>query len=293
MDPEKDNWSRNWEIFLDSVNEKTKKRYCEVVGEFTMFCETNDSSTMLQKYIDYASKLHRNGLKTSSIWSLLSPVKKYVQLRWGVDNAALNTINPLLKNWGKRDATKKSSVFSLEQFNNYINNAPTTPQTITIKVCSILSMFGLLRNAEVISMNFNSLKRENTTYIGTVMRKKSQGPMAPTTFLIDGESNVAILDRYISLFNQENKVAVGGRLLRRISPNWVPYNSPVGYNTIAKYPEKIAEFLNLENPKEFTGHAFRRSSATALAGSGAPMLLLKNAGGWRSDTIAQGYVDSS
>ena len=41
-------------------------------------------------------------------------------------------------------------------------------------------------------------------------------------------------------------------------------------NTLAKIPFEIATFLGLENPKTYTGHCFRRSSATSLADSGIP-----------------------
>nr|XP_015837108.1 PREDICTED: uncharacterized protein LOC107398237 [Tribolium castaneum] len=40
---------------------------------------------------------------------------------------------------------------------------------------------------------------------------------------------------------------------------------PVGYNTFSNIPQKIAEFLKLPNDIEYTGHSFRRSSATLLA----------------------------
>lgn len=70
-------------------------------------------------------------------------------------------------------------------------------------------------------------------------------------------------------------------------------NQPIGHNTIANYSQKIATFLNLENSKGFTGHALRRTAATLLANSGANVLQLKRLGGWKSSTVAEGYVDSS
>ncbi|EEZ99467.2 hypothetical protein TcasGA2_TC000033 [Tribolium castaneum] len=50
---------------------------------------------------------------------------------------------------------------------------------------------------------------------------------------------------------------------------------PVGINTISKFPENIARFLCLPNPEEYTGHSFRRSSATLLADSGADLAVEK------------------
>jgi hypothetical protein len=45
----------------------------------------------------------------------------------------------------------------------------------------------------------------------------------------------------------------------------------------------VATFLGLPNVEQYTGHSLRRSSATILA----------NTGGWRSSTVAEGYVEES
>lgn len=68
---------------------------------------------------------------------------------------------------------------------------------------------------------------------------------------------------------------------------------PVGKNTFGKMPSKIASFLGLPNPEAFTGHCLRRTSATALVNAGANMTTLKRHGGWRSSTVAEGYLADS
>lgn len=70
-------------------------------------------------------------------------------------------------------------------------------------------------------------------------------------------------------------------------------NQMVGKNTIAKIPTKIAEFLKLPNAINYTGHSFRRTSASLLANSGGDILALKQHGGWKSTNIAEGYVQQS
>ena len=68
---------------------------------------------------------------------------------------------------------------------------------------------------------------------------------------------------------------------------------PVGINTFYKQPKIIAKFLNLDEADKFTGHCFRRSSASLLAESGADLMTIKKAGGWKTDGAAQGYIDFS
>ncbi|KAJ8914382.1 hypothetical protein NQ315_017472 [Exocentrus adspersus] len=42
----------------------------------------------------------------------------------------------------------------------------------------------------------------------------------------------------------------------------------VGVNTFGKIPSEIAAYLQLPNPQLYTGHSFRRSSASILANTG-------------------------
>jgi len=58
-------------------------------------------------------------------------------------------------------------------------------------------------------------------------------------------------------------------------------------------PQKIAQFLKLTNPELYTGHCFRRTSATLLIDAGGDITALKRHGGWKSTAVAEGYVDTS
>lgn len=58
-------------------------------------------------------------------------------------------------------------------------------------------------------------------------------------------------------------------------------------------PKAIATYLNLPNPEYYTGHCFRRSSATLLADTGANLITLKRQGGWKSDRVAESYIEES
>lgn len=68
---------------------------------------------------------------------------------------------------------------------------------------------------------------------------------------------------------------------------------PIGKNKIGEMPESIACYLKLDNSKRYTGHCFRRTAATLLSESGANMQQIKQLGRWRSDIIAQGYIENS
>lgn len=67
----------------------------------------------------------------------------------------------------------------------------------------------------------------------------------------------------------------------------------IGKNKISSVPREIASYLNLLNPLEYTGHCFRRTSATILADTGADLTTIKRHGGWKSSAVAESYIDNS
>ena len=53
----------------------------------------------------------------------------------------------------------------------------------------------------------------------------------------------------------------------------------VGINKFGSIPKEIAKYLKLPEPEAYTGHCFRRSSATILVDAGGDLLALKRHGG--------------
>lgn len=49
----------------------------------------------------------------------------------------------------------------------------------------------------------------------------------------------------------------------------------------------------MSDAKAYTGHSFRRTSATLLADSGADITTLKRHGAWESTSVAEGYIENS
>lgn len=68
---------------------------------------------------------------------------------------------------------------------------------------------------------------------------------------------------------------------------------PIGRHKLGAIPKTIAAYLKLPDAESYTGHCFRRTSATLLADSGANLTTLKRHGGWTSDKVAEGYIADS
>lgn len=67
----------------------------------------------------------------------------------------------------------------------------------------------------------------------------------------------------------------------------------IGINKISAMAKTVATYLKLNNPQQYTGHAIRRTSATMLVDAGGDIAMLKRHGGWKSSTVAEGYIDES
>ena len=64
-------------------------------------------------------------------------------------------------------------------------------------------------------------------------------------------------------------------------------------HTVSNVPKKIAEYLELPDTGKFTGHCFRRSSATLLVEVGGDLSTLITHEGWKSSSVVRSYIEDS
>jgi len=107
-------------------------------------------------------------------------------------------------------------------------------------------------------------------------------------FVITDVEWIDIIKQYINLRNGIES----DRLFLQIRHGKIT-KQPFGHNSLAQFPKKIANYLELNDSATFTGHCFRRTAATLLSNSGADILQLKRLGGWKSNAVAEGYVETS
>lgn len=109
------------------------------------------------------------------------------------------------------------------------------------------------------------------------------------TFTVIGENNLNIYRRYTAL--RPNGYIENRFFLKYQSGKC--YRAVMGIHSIGSVPRKVATFLQLNNPNEYTGHSMRRTSATLLIDGGANIESLKRHGGWKSSSVAEGYIEDS
>lgn len=122
----------------------------------------------------------------------------------------------------------------------------------------IIGVSGGLRRDELYSVAISDLEFKADLILITIPEGKTN---KRRQFLIMNNKWVAVVKKYLEIRLKVSKNK--NRLFLKYHQGRC-VNCPIGINTIGKIPSKIAEYLNLDNPEEYTGHCFRKSSVNLL-----------------------------
>jgi len=274
---------------------KSTKVYKKSYDNFMAWKETKKAESFSQRVLlAYFNELSRK-YKPTTLWSEFSKLKTMIQHNHQID---INYTD--LKRFLKRaehDAdgeTKKAHTFSSDDIERFLNTAPDDPW-LAIKVSAIFGFLGACRREELRNVTTDDLEifypdsdkdKKNPMLHVSIPKTKTN---KPRSFTLEGEY-FAIYQRYDNL---RSKVVKGKKEFFVHFQKGHCTNKVIGINSFGLMPKKVATFLGLKRPETYTGHAWRRTSATLLVEGGADMATLKRHGGWRSDTVAEGYVESS
>lgn len=259
--------------------------------EYDKFCEwksannvTGCNEKILMAYLSELSNVY----KPSSLWCIYSKLKLMIKVKQGVDVSKFFLLTEFMKKNSVGDEAKKSLVLERRRIEEFILNAPDKTYLLA-KVVAVFGMFGACRREELHDLCVQDITSEGSVLVVHIRRTKTYVPRTFTIISTDAIDYVALYNKYAALPPEHVKVNNlflsyhGGKCVCQI----------VGKNTLGKLPRMIAEYLKLPNADKFTGHCFRRSAATILAESGGDTRSLKQLGGWRSDTVAESYVENS
>jgi len=262
--------------------------------KFINFISEKDLPENLESIMCFFNEIS-SSYSPSTLWQCYSCLNKYYSTykSW----QSFNDI-PALKNFLKaieKDSTRKQSlILSKEELFTFFNTAPNDGKNLVRKAIAVVGYFGGLRCSEMLNLDFNdvTIDSENITIFIRFSKTDPNGQKKfyftiPKT-VSDGCPYKIVQDyitavckrtgRFFQNFNFKSKQFVG---------------QPMGRNTLSAVPKYIAAFLGLENAEKYTGHCLRRSSATALADSGATTVAMKRQFRWKSETVAQSYVGQS
>ncbi|XP_045461278.1 uncharacterized protein LOC123671465 [Harmonia axyridis] len=271
-------------LLLTKSELKYKKEYDKFLQwmEVNRMDSKNTSETVMLAYFQEMSELY----SPNSLWTKWSMLKLMMRIHDDIDGSKFHELEAFLKRKSKGYEPKKSKVFSREDIVKFLKNA-SDQKYLLHKVVLIMGYFGGCRCQELLNMKINHIEDRGSVMVVDIPESKTDIRKRFTIVEENECSALSLVRKYM--------------LLRPSGPErfFLTYRGkrcsvqPVGKNTFGKIPSKIASFLELSNPEAFTGHCLRRTSATALVNAGANMTTLKRHGGWRSSTVAEGYLADS
>lgn len=267
------------------VPEKSKKQYEKCYNDFKDWCNSKGAKTLSENVLLAYLKEKSETLKSSSLWSVYSMLKCMLNVKEGIDVRRYLKLVPFLKKKSVGYRAKKSKVLTHNQIKMFLEEA-SDESNLMWKVVLIMGISGAMRRDELTKMTIEDIKDCNDVLIVTVPDTKTD---INRTFTITNPDYIRLYRKYAAL---RPKHVTSRRLFLRYELGKC-HAQVVGVHTIGKMPCLIAKHLKLPDSEQYTGHCFRRSSATLLADSGASTSVLKRHGGWRSTAVAESYVEES
>lgn len=269
----------------DLLPDRSKPRYEKASKEFQEWMASENISEITEEvilvYLSEKSKtIAPTGLQ--SLFCMLKATHRHIKFGSFLD------VKAFLKKKAVGYRPKKSKIFGIDQCTTFIREADDKCHLL-YKVIVILGIAGAMRKIEIFKLQFLDVN-DKAEYIE--VNVKDTKTNVDRRFVVVNDATVNFADILRAYMQMRPPQRTDTRFLVAYR-NGKCTNLPVGINTIGGTPTKMATFLKLPNPEMYTGHSFRRSSATLLANSGANLLQIKKHGGWKSSTVAESYVDDS
>lgn len=274
---------------LELLPEKSRHRYEKEYTAFKKWCNQRKVKTLKEEvFLAYFSQLSKT-YKPSTLWSRCSMLKMVIKIKEDLDIGRFTKLTAFLKRQNVGYKAKKSKIFTKTEISKFMSEAPNDVY-LMMKVATIFGLAGACRREELTYLTIDNIDDKGNLLVVKIPDTKTH---TSRTFVISYEAGNG---EYLALYRKYVNLRPPSITHRRF---FIYYKMGkcstqcVGINSFGKMPSEIAAYLGLPNPELYTGHSFRRSSATMLADSGANITNIKRHGGWKSTTVAEGYVEES
>ncbi|KAF2878948.1 hypothetical protein ILUMI_27221 [Ignelater luminosus] len=242
---------------LNLLPEKTRQRYEVSYNQFMNWREAKDikSSFSEDVLMTYFRELSEK-IKPSSLWAQYSMLRSTLSIYNYVDITQYLKLRALLRRKSDGYKPQKSKILTSQEVNQFLDDAPDDKYLFT-KVALIVGITGACRKQELSQLKIDDIEDLGSAVLIRILDTKTKKPRA---FTITGEF-YEIYKKYATLRPSN----VNERRFFLNYQNQKCTRQPVGKNKFGNIPKQIATYLHLENPELYTGHCFRRSSATCLS----------------------------
>ncbi|KAJ6643351.1 hypothetical protein Bhyg_08311 [Pseudolycoriella hygida] len=278
------------EIIQSLLPENSQEKYEKTYANLKEWCVNKKIEVVDERALLVYFSIELAEYMPSTTISIYSMLKATLNFKDNVDISKFNKLKAALKLKGRGYNSKKSRVLTIGEIYRFLREAPDNIY-LAVKAALIVGVYGACRRKELCEMTIDNIKYIERGIQIDVPKVKTN-VIRQFTIEEGGEKDVNMVEIFRKYAALRSPKTTTNRFFVRLS-NGMCMNQPIGINTIASFQQKIDLFLQLSAPKEYTGHCFRRSSASLLADSGVNISIIKRHGGWKSDTVAEGYVVSS
>ena len=274
---------------------KSVNTYKKWHNKFENYINENNKAENFESILEIFNDMSKH-YASSTLWQGYSCLNKYYNTYKGWKS--FNEI-PILKNLLKTiekesKQPKKSLILSKEDLLEFLEKEEE--KSLVRKAVAAIGYYGGMRCNELMQLSQKQkdikIDEEKVT---VVVRSSKTDPQGKKQFYFTIPKSVSNGIPYKTVLEYMNVISSDSdRFFQNFNKKSQKYcGQPMGRNNIAGVPKYIAKSLGLEEPEKYTGHCLRRSSATAFADSGATSMALKRQFRWKSETVAQGYLDQS
>ncbi|KAJ8918799.1 hypothetical protein NQ315_011083 [Exocentrus adspersus] len=266
---------------LNLVPEKSKKKYELAYKSFMNWRNENGASSFSENLLlTYFGKLAER-YKSSSLWTTYSMLRSMLNIHHNENIEKYSKLRAFLKSKSEGYHAKKAKIFTPSQINAFIDEAPDYTYLAT-KVALIMGIMGACRSNELYLMKMKDIQDITSGLLVSVPNTKTK---IIRKFTVTGKF-YEICKKYIAIRSN-----ITAPLFFLNYHNGKCTHQRIGINKFSSMGKQIATYLNLSNPQLYSGHSFRRTSATLLVNEGGDITALKRRGGWRPRTVAEEYID--
>lgn len=174
----------------------------------------------------------------------------------------------------------------MENVTKFLNEAPDD-EFLLIKVVLVFGLNGACRRTELCALKLADIEDTGTMLVVTLRDSHTK---KKRLFTVTSECNgIGLYRKYLKL--RPPNIS-HGRLFVYFK-NGRCTMSPVGVHSFVRMPCRIAEFLELDNPKNYTGHCIRRTSISFLAKGGTKFQMLKLKGDQATSNVSEEHVEAN
>ncbi|KAJ8914029.1 hypothetical protein NQ315_012053 [Exocentrus adspersus] len=301
------------EVMDGILPKKSRKIYEAQYDTFVKWCCQRKLENVNEDVL-----LKSKTLSSSTLWAHYSMLKTMLNVKRNIDVSKFYKLSAFLKRKSEGYKPKKAKVLTLDQIDKFLLEAPDK-DFLMIKgrfynadnailgingwisypnkfgqiyaVALIFGVAGACRGKELHELTISDVTDMDHALLVNVRNTKNN---VDRNFIINNSNKngidlIEVCRKYMALRKPET---THSRFFVRYEKSQCTVQA-IGKNTFGKIPQKVAEYLNLPNSTLYTGHCFRRTSASLLADSGASIDVLKRHGGWKSASVAEGYIENS